>query len=154
MVEVRPRSHWGRIILTVLFLGGFALRLGRFFENRPLWTDEAKLGTTVALAQQLIFPALAVGAVALIVSIIGHGHLLGLFRVLLWLWLIGMLGVLFGMTWGAYRKMRRGNLVQYLATAASVPALIVYLALANAGAIIGAAFGRKTEFNRTPKTGA
>jgi hypothetical protein len=35
-----------------------------------------------------------------------------------------------------------------------VPALIVYLALANAGAIIGAAFGRKTEFNRTPKTGA
>jgi cellulose synthase/poly-beta-1,6-N-acetylglucosamine synthase-like glycosyltransferase len=117
------------------------------------WSDEAKLMTTVALAQQLIFPALAVGAIALIVSIIGHGHLLGLFRFLLWLWLIGMLGVLFGMTWGAYRKMRRGNFIQYLATAASVPALIVYLALANAGAIIGAAFGRKTEFNRTPKTG-
>ena len=47
MVEVRPRSHWGRIILTVLFLGGFALRLGRFFENRPLWTDEAKLALGV-----------------------------------------------------------------------------------------------------------
>ena len=117
------------------------------------WTDEAKLVTTVALGQQLVFPALAAGAVALIVSIVGHGYLLGMFRFLLWLWLLGMLGVLFGMTWGAYRKMRRGNLVQYLATAASVPALIVYLALANAGAIIGAAFGRKTEFNRTPKTG-
>ena len=117
------------------------------------WTDEAKLVTTVALAQQLIFPALAVGAVALVVSVIGHGYLLGLFRFLLWLWLIGMLGVLFGMTWGAYRKMRRGSLVQYLATAASVPALIVYLAVANAGAIVSAAFGKKTEFNRTPKTG-
>ena len=38
-------------------------------------------------------------------------------------------------------------------TAASVPALIVYLAAANAGPIIGAVFGRKTEFNRTPKAG-
>ena len=117
------------------------------------WTDEAKLGTTVALGQQLIFPALAAGAVALIASIVGHGELIGLFRFLLWLWLIGMLAVLIGMTWGAYQRLRRGNIVQYLATAASVPALIVYLALANAGAIIGAAFGKKTEFNRTPKTG-
>ena len=107
----------------------------------------------MALAQQLVFPALAVGAVALVVSIVGHGHLLGLFRFLLWLWLLGMLGVLFGMTWGAYQRLRRGSLVRYLATAASVPALIVYLALANAGAIVGAAFGKKTEFNRTPKTG-
>jgi cellulose synthase/poly-beta-1,6-N-acetylglucosamine synthase-like glycosyltransferase len=117
------------------------------------WSDEAKLGTTVALSQQLVFPALAAGAVALVVSVVGHGYLIGLFRLLLWLWLIAMLGVLFGMTWGAYRRLRRGSTVEYLATAASVPALIVYLALANAGAIVGAAFGRKTEFNRTPKTG-
>ena len=94
-----------------------------------------------------------VGLLALIVSILGHGYLLGLFRFLLWLWLIAMLGVLFGMTWGAFRRLRRGSTVHYLATAASVPALIVYLALANAGAIVGAAFGRKTEFHRTPKTG-
>ena len=64
-----------------------------------------------------------------------------------------MLAVLFGMTWGAYRRLQRGDLVRYLVTAASVPALIVYLAAANAGAIVGAGFGRKTEFNRTPKTG-
>mgnify|MGYP007097324378 FL=1 len=57
------------------------------------------------------------------------------------------------MTWGAYRRLGRGDLVQYLVTAASVPALIVYLAAANAGAIVAAGFGRKTEFNRTPKTG-
>ena len=30
-----------------------------------------------------------------------------------------------------------------------MPALIAYLAAANAGPIIGAVFGRKTEFNRT-----
>jgi cellulose synthase/poly-beta-1,6-N-acetylglucosamine synthase-like glycosyltransferase len=118
------------------------------------WSDEAKFTTTVALGQQLIFPLLLTGIVALVLSVIGHGHLTGLFRFLLWLWLLTMLAVLFGMTWGAYRRLQRGDFVRYLVTAASVPALIVYLAAANAGAIVGAGFGRKTGFNRTPKTGA
>ncbi|MBN9089005.1 MAG: glycosyltransferase [Reyranella sp.] len=117
------------------------------------WSDAAKFTTTVALGQQLVFPALAVGVVALVVSILGHGHLTGLFRFLLWLWLLGMLAVLFGMTWAGWRRLCRGGLAHYIVTAFSVPALIVYLAGTNAGAIIGAAFGRKTEFNRTPKTG-
>lgn len=117
------------------------------------WSAEAKYATTVALGQQLIFPVLLVGIVALVVSIIGHGNLLGLFRVLLWLWLAAVLVILFGMTWGAYRRLRRGGLARYLVTAGSVPLLIVYLAVANAGAIIGAGLGKKTEFNRTPKTG-
>jgi cellulose synthase/poly-beta-1,6-N-acetylglucosamine synthase-like glycosyltransferase len=117
------------------------------------WPGEARFTTTVALGQQLVFPALAVGIVALVMSIVGHGHLTGFFRFLLWAWLLGMLAVLFGMTWGAWRRLRRGGLARYLVTAASVPALVVYLAAANAGAILGAGLGRKTEFNRTPKTG-
>ena len=117
------------------------------------WSDEAKFTTTVALGQQLVFPALAVGVIGLILSIAGHGHLLGLFGFLLWLWLAGMLAVLVGMTFGAHRRLRRGNLANYIVTAASVPGLIVYLAIANAGAIVGALLGRKTEFIRTPKTG-
>ncbi|MFI5001916.1 MAG: glycosyltransferase family 2 protein [Reyranellales bacterium] len=118
------------------------------------WSDEAKLTTTVQLGQQLIFPVLAIGVVCLALSIFGHGRLLGGFRFVLWLWLVGMLAVLFGMTWGAYRRLKRGGVLRYLATAASVPALIVYLAIANTGAIVGAGFGKKTEFKRTPKTGA
>jgi cellulose synthase/poly-beta-1,6-N-acetylglucosamine synthase-like glycosyltransferase len=117
------------------------------------WPGEAKFTTTVALGQQLVFPTLAIGAIALIASILGHGHLVGLFGFLLWLWLVGMLAVLVGMTFGAYRRLRRGNLVSYVVTAASVPALIGYLAVANAGAIVGALLGKKTEFVRTPKTG-
>ncbi|MBL6612856.1 MAG: glycosyltransferase [Reyranella sp.] len=118
------------------------------------WSGEAKFTTTVALGQQLIFPVLALGIVALVLSMVGHGHLVGFFRFLLWLWLLAMLGVLIGMTFNAYRRLKRGDVVQYLVTAASVPALIVYLAAANAGAIVGAGLGRKTEFNRTPKAGA
>jgi cellulose synthase/poly-beta-1,6-N-acetylglucosamine synthase-like glycosyltransferase len=120
---------------------------------RSSWPGEAKFTTTVALGQQLVFPALAVGIVALVLSIVGHGHLIGLFRLLLWLWLLGLLAVLFGLTWTGWRRLDRGGVGRYLVTAASVPALIVYLAVANAGAIVAAAFGRKTEFNRTPKTG-
>ncbi|MGQ0582718.1 MAG: glycosyltransferase [Reyranella sp.] len=117
------------------------------------WSTEAKLTTTVALGQQLIFPVLVVGVVALLLSVLGHGYLLGGFRFCLWLWLVGMVVVLIGMTWGAYRRLGRGSVVDYLVTAATVPALIVYLAVANAGAIVGAGLGKKTEFNRTPKTG-
>ena len=118
------------------------------------WSDEAKFTTTVALGQQLVFPTLVVGLLALIVSMLGHGYLVGLFRFLLWLWLVGMLAVLVGMTFGAFRRLQRGSLVDYVVTAASVPALIVYLAVANAGAILGAMLGKKTEFVRTPKTGS
>jgi cellulose synthase/poly-beta-1,6-N-acetylglucosamine synthase-like glycosyltransferase len=124
---------------------------------RPIWqsdwSDEAKWVTTLALGQQLIFPVLLVGIVGLVLSVIGHGHLLGFFRFLLWLWVAGMLAVLFGMTWGAFRRLQRGDLGRYLVTAASVPLLILYLAAANAGAIVGAGLGRKTGFTRTPKSG-
>ena len=54
-----------------------------------------------------------------------------------------MLAVLFGMTFGAWRRLKRGDLGRYLVTAASVPALIVYLAVANAGPIVGAVFGKQ-----------
>ena len=116
-------------------------------------SDEAKVTTTVALGQQLIFPVLLLGIAALAVSIIGHGYLLGFFRFLLWAWLAAVLVVLFGMTWGAYRRLARGTFGQYLVTAASVPVLIGYLAISNAGAIVGAGFGKQSDFNRTPKTG-
>jgi cellulose synthase/poly-beta-1,6-N-acetylglucosamine synthase-like glycosyltransferase len=118
------------------------------------WSAEAKLITTAALGQQLIFPVLAIGIVALILSILGHGQLLPVFGAMLWVWLVLVLVVLVGMTWGAYRRLKRGGMLGYLMTAVTVPALIVYLAVANAGAIVAAGLGRKTEFKRTPKTGA
>ena len=121
---------------------------------RSDWPTEAKLVTTIQLGQQLVFPVLVIGVVAIGLSILGHGHLLSGFRFCLWLWLATMLVVLIGMTWGAYRRLDRGNVLDYAVTALSVPALIAYLAVSNAAAIVGASFGRKTEFNRTPKTGA
>ena len=42
-IDVVPRSRTGRFALAALIIGGLALRLSRLLENRPLWTDEAKL---------------------------------------------------------------------------------------------------------------
>lgn len=124
----------------------------------PIWRSdlsrEAKLTTTVALGQQLVFPVLVAGVVGLAVSAIGHGGMPVFFAVLLWAWLVSVLVILFGTTWGAYRRLQRGGLGRYLVTALSVPAVIGYLAAANAAAIVSAGFGKKTEFTRTPKTGA
>jgi cellulose synthase/poly-beta-1,6-N-acetylglucosamine synthase-like glycosyltransferase len=117
------------------------------------WSTEAKLATTISLCMQSVFPVLAIGLICLVISVVGHGGLAFGFRAALWIWLVGMLVVLIGMTWGAYRRLDRGGLARYLETAASVPVLICYLALANAGAIVAAGMGKKTEFNRTPKTG-
>jgi cellulose synthase/poly-beta-1,6-N-acetylglucosamine synthase-like glycosyltransferase len=117
------------------------------------WSTEAKLATTVSLCMQSVFPVLVIGLICLVMSVVGHGGLAFGFRAALWIWLAGMLVVLIGMTWGAYRRLDRGGPARYLETAVSVPVLICYLALANAGAIVAAGMGKKTEFNRTPKTG-
>ncbi len=116
-------------------------------------SGEAKFTTTVALGQQLIFPVLVLGVVGLVASAIGHGGLPTFFGFLLWVWFVSALVILFGTTWGAYRRLKRGGFGRYLATALSVPGVIAYLAAANAGAIVSAGFGKKTEFTRTPKTG-
>jgi cellulose synthase/poly-beta-1,6-N-acetylglucosamine synthase-like glycosyltransferase len=123
----------------------------------PIWNSdlsgEAKFTTTVALGQQLVFPVLVVGIAALVISAFGHDGMPGFFRFLLWLWFVGVVVILFGTTFGAYRKLKRGGIGQYLVTALGVPVVIGYLAAANAGAIVSAGFGKKTEFTRTPKTG-
>ena len=124
----------------------------------PIWNSdlsgEAKFTTTVALGQQLVFPVLVAGIAGLLISVFGHGGMPGFFRFLLWVWFVAALFILFASTWGAFHRLRRGSFGRYLVTALSVPGVIGYLAAANAGAIVGAAFGRKTEFTRTPKTGA
>jgi cellulose synthase/poly-beta-1,6-N-acetylglucosamine synthase-like glycosyltransferase len=135
---------------------GFVQVARKLFPSiwRSGWSGEAKLVTTLQLLLQGVFPVMALGIVALVLSTLGHGYLIGPVRTLLWLWLLVILVILFGTTWGAYRRMRRGDVAGYLVAAASVPALVIYLAFSNATAIVGAGFGRKSEFNRTPKTGA
>jgi hypothetical protein len=41
------RSRWTHVLVVVSILAGVGLRISRFLENRPLWTDEAKLALSI-----------------------------------------------------------------------------------------------------------
>lgn len=59
--------------------------------------------------------------------------------------------VLVGMTLPPYVALRRGGAGRYLAALAAVPALVVFLAFANAEAIFSGFLGGGDAFHRTPK---
>jgi len=121
---------------------------------RSGWSLQAKLATTAQFAIQVAFPVMAITLIALFIAASRPTGLDPSFRTALWAFLATALAVLVGMTWGAYRRLGRGGVARYMVTTASVPAVLVYLAVGNAVAIVAAGFGRRTEFNRTPKTGA
>ena len=66
---------------------------------------------------------------------------------------LGAIACAVAATWPAFRRLRRGGLVRYAATLASLPPLYLYLAIVNSAAIIAAPFGGEVTFVRTPKSG-
>ncbi|MFM9162590.1 MAG: glycosyl transferase, partial [Methylocystis sp.] len=50
-----------------------------------------------------------------------------------------------------YLLLRRGTILVYIKTMASVPTLMIYLAFANGAKILQTLQGRKSTFKRTPK---
>ena len=56
------------------------------------------------------------------------------------------------MTLVPYIVLRRGSLVQYAVTLASIPPLMVYVSVSNAPSILKTVFGRREHFKRTPKS--
>jgi hypothetical protein len=66
--------------------------------------------------------------------------------------LILILLVSVGMSLVPYIVLRRGSLVQYAVTLASIPPLLVYVSVSNAPSILKTLFGRREQFKRTPKT--
>jgi hypothetical protein len=67
--------------------------------------------------------------------------------------IIGIMTVLvaLGMTLPPYLALKRGTLVDYVKTVASIPPLMIYLAFANGAKILQTLRGRKSTFKRTPK---
>jgi hypothetical protein len=59
--------------------------------------------------------------------------------------------VALGITLPPYLALRRGTIVDYLKTVASIPPLMIYLAFANGAKILQTLRGRKSTFKRTPK---
>jgi hypothetical protein len=59
--------------------------------------------------------------------------------------------VAIGMTLAPYRTLRRGSLLSFLATIASLTPLMIYLSVSNAPSILKSIFGATETWKRTPK---
>jgi cellulose synthase/poly-beta-1,6-N-acetylglucosamine synthase-like glycosyltransferase len=110
-------------------------------------------GTTLLLGLQLGLPAILLAATAFVSDGLlrggfGWGHLS-----------LAAGGILAGtafaiaITWPAYRRLRRGGLIRYATTLASLPPLYLFLAAVNSFAILTAPLAGEQEFVRTPKSG-
>jgi cellulose synthase/poly-beta-1,6-N-acetylglucosamine synthase-like glycosyltransferase len=117
---------------------------------RSPWTLTQRLAAIILVAHQIFFPAAAIGVLALVLGTILHGS------VSPYLWLLQILAamttvVVLGITLPPYIALKRGPVLEYLKTMASVPPLMIYLAFSNGAKIVQTMRGRKSPFKRTPK---
>ena len=122
--------------------------------QRPILVLEAPLTQRVAaislVAHQIFFPAAAIGVLALILGSILHGAVaqyLPLLEIIAAMTTVVVLGI----TLPPYLALKRGSLMTYVKTMASVPPLMVYLAFSNGAKVVQTLRGRKSPFKRTPK---
>jgi len=120
----------------------------------PLWRAPwplAKRLTAISLVTHgIFFPAAALGVLGMIFGTLLHGSIGPYLPVLE---IIGVMTVVMvlGFTLPPYLALRRGAVVDYVKTMASVPPLMVYLAFSNGAKVVQTLCGRKSPFKRTPK---
>jgi len=120
----------------------------------PIWRSPWSLTRRVMaislIAHQIFFPTAAIGFIAFVIGGLLHGSLAPYADVLE---IIGIMTALvaLGITLPPYLALRRGTIVDYLKTVASIPPLMIYLAFANGAKILQTLRGRKSTFKRTPK---
>jgi cellulose synthase/poly-beta-1,6-N-acetylglucosamine synthase-like glycosyltransferase len=123
---------------------------------RQVWTSHwpvrRKMSATALILIQAFYPFAAIASVSFVICLLLRG-----LHPHAYLPLMGFLGTLIvlvavGMSLVPYIVLRRGSLVQYVVTLASIPPLMVYISVSNAPSILRTLFGRREQFKRTPKT--
>jgi len=117
---------------------------------RAPWTLTQRIAAIALVAHQIFFPAAAIGVLAILFGSILHGSpapYLPMLEVIAAMTTIVVLGI----TLPPYLMLKRGSLVDYLKTMASVPPLMVYLAFSNGAKVVQTMRGRRSPFKRTPK---
>ena len=117
---------------------------------RSHWSLPKRIMAISLIAHQIFFPAAAIGLIALLLGGVLHGSLAP-YSWLLQTILIMTALVVLGITLPPYLALKRGTVVDYVKTMASVPPLMIYLAFANGAKILQTLRGRKSTFKRTPK---
>lgn len=118
---------------------------------RAPWTLTQRVAAIVLIVHQIFFPTAAIGLLALLLAVLLRGSLAPYLPVLEFIGVETTIVVL-GFTLPPYLALRRGSLIDYVKTMASVPPLMIYLAFSNGAKILQTMRGRKSTFKRTPKT--
>lgn len=115
------------------------------------WSLRDKISASALILIQAFYPCAAIATVSFLAGLILRG-----LNPAVYLPLMGFMAVLItvvavGMTLTPYIILRRGSLLEYVKTIASVPPLMVYVSVSNAPSILKTLFGRREHFKRTPK---
>ncbi len=123
---------------------------------RQVWTSHwpirRKMSASALILIQAFYPCAAIATVSFLICLLLRG-----LNPLAYLPLLGFLCILIalvavGMTLVPYIVLRRGSLLRYAMTLASITPLMVYVSVSNAPSILKTLFGRHEHFKRTPKT--
>ena len=115
------------------------------------WTLTQRVTAIALIAHQIFFPAAAIGLIALLLGALLHGSLAPYLPPARADRASMTLIVVLGITLPPYLALKRGTVVDYVKTMASVPPLMIYLAFSNGAKILQTMRGRKSTFKRTPK---
>jgi cellulose synthase/poly-beta-1,6-N-acetylglucosamine synthase-like glycosyltransferase len=118
------------------------------------WTLAQKLSAEFLLLYQSALPLIPI---AIVTSLIDFACGSPDRAVVAPIWAAGVplvAALVLGMTLPPYVALRRGGPARYMADVAAVPALFVFMAFANAKAVLAGFLGQKDAFHRTPKRAA
>jgi cellulose synthase/poly-beta-1,6-N-acetylglucosamine synthase-like glycosyltransferase len=148
--EVR---HWR--VQQKRWSNGFVQVARKLFPE--IWTSHwpilRKLSASALVLIQVFYPLVATATVTFVICLLLRGlhphPYLPMMEFLLTLVLL----VSVGMSLVPYVVLRRGTLLQYAITLASIPPLMIYLSVSNAPSILKTLlWRRRQQFKRTPKT--
>ncbi len=116
------------------------------------WSIRRKMSASALILIQAFYPFAAIATVSFLFCLLLRGLNPHAYVPLIAFVVSLILLVAVGMSLVPYIILRRGTLVQYVVTLASIPPLMVYVSVSNAPSILKTLFGRREHFKRTPKS--
>lgn len=116
------------------------------------WAFRRKVSATLLILIQTFYPCAALVSASLLACVaLKGGEFSAYLPVVDFIAvLIAVVGI--GMTLAPYLVLRRGSLLRYLATLASLTPLMIYVSVSNAPSILKTVFGATETWKRTPKS--
>ncbi len=124
---------------------------------KPIWASSRwsfgrKLSATFLILVQAFYPSVAIAFVSLLMCILLRGFNASVYFPVITFLAVLIVLVAIGLTLMPYVILRRGTLKDYIATAALLTPLMIYVSVSNTPKILQTAFGRREQFKRTPKS--